>query len=257
MLLQTRSTAKCFGKSKNSNLDYLPSKADPLELSICYIFLYTAQLPLERSHSPWKSYIWARSYAHPRNVSRERSRCREAVLHKCGVRSLLTESAVFGDPSSFGNKPDTRRASQQLHQLRSRNRGQQTANIHILLCLCSPHSSHPFASPLATSNLFMAPPYCNGICRCSALHLRSGWKQQCTEKSLCLRLMRSGSSPIGHRLAITVSAALQQSWTDPAADSQTGSIQPALVWHYTVQRVKPAENESFYMPEWLLYNQVP
>lgn len=47
-------------------------------------------------------------------MSRERRRWREVALHKCGAGSLLTESVVFGDPSSCRNEPDTWRASQQL-----------------------------------------------------------------------------------------------------------------------------------------------
>lgn len=218
-----------------------------LEQFHCYIFPYTVNLPLDKSHALRESCFWARSYAHPRNVSRERSRCREVARHRRGEGSLLGESVVLGDPSSWRNKSDTRKASRRL-----------ATELHGFahhVCPDSPQLPFLFASPLAISNPPVALLHGDSIWHENADALYStfdqGGNSKPVRKSYVWDLWELGSVQISHSLAIPVRAALQLSWADPAADShqqdQSHPIPSALVWHHreTVQEAKPAENESF------------
>lgn len=164
-------------------------------------------------------------------MSRERSRCREAVLHKCRVGLLLTESVAFGDPSSFGNKPDARRTSQQLHQLPREQRPSNCKLSHtvfifvlsIFLFLLFPHL------------LLLAPSRLHHIAIIFADAPHSTFDQDgnnnAVKRACVWDSWELGPVQISHRLAVTVSAALQQSWADPVTGSQTGSI--PCHWHFS------------------------
>lgn len=92
------------------------------------------------------------------------------------------ESVVFGDPSSFGNKPDTGRARQQLHQLTREQRIVNCKLSHMLSFFCLPLTSswlHHIAIMLAD-----APD-----------STFDQAKQECSEMSLCLKFIRAGSPP--------------------------------------------------------------
>lgn len=163
---------------------------------------------------PLEELLLSKLLAHPRKVSRERSRCREPALQDCGVGSQLMES-VFGDPSSFRNKPDTWRASQQLHQLTWEQRIVNCKLSHTL-CLYSPYLL------LSTSNLFLASPHCTNACRCSRLYLWPGRNKNAVKSACAWYSLKPGPLQISQRPANTLRTALQQSWADPVANSQTG-----------------------------------